>query len=155
MSSTTAPAGDHSTRRVLVLAGRGMRRVSFHLALTGVIVVVAMLVGVLPVATWIRQSDEIARSESVLANVRRSTAELKTRIAALRTDDEVSRIAREQLGMVPEGREAYAITNLRPGENAISEPPRVDTDPLDGARAEPAPRQSAWRELLDAATFWD
>lgn len=160
MPSTTVTmptaAGDVAgSRRAMAATGRGLRRVAFHLVLGVALVVVAMLVGLLPMGTWFRQSAEISRSEAVLANVERDTAALKARATALQTDDEVSRIAREQLGMVPAGREAYAITNLRPGLDAISEPPRLAADPLDGAAAEPAPRRSGWRELLDAATFWD
>jgi hypothetical protein len=140
---------------VLSGLGRGLRRAGFHLALGATVVLAAVAVGLLPVGTWLDQGDEIARSETVLHSVERSTAELSARAEALRTDEEVSRIAREELGMVPAGREAYAITNLRPGRDAISEPPRIDTDPLEGADAAPAPRRSLWRSALDVATFWD
>ncbi len=127
---------------------------AFHLVLSAAFVVAAVFVGLLPVATWLRQGEEIQRSQTVLERIERSTAEQTSRAERLQTDEEVSRIAREQLGMVPSGSEAYAITNLRPGQDAISEPPRIDTDPLDGAD-QPAPPRSTWRTLLDAATFWD
>lgn len=153
-----AGAGDRTAVApdgVLSALGRGLRRAGFHLALGAAVVLAAVAVGLLPVGTWLDQGDEIARSETVLRSIERSTAELTARAEALQTDEEVSRIAREQLGMVPAGREAYAITNLRPGRDAISEPPRIDSDPLEGADAVPAPRRSLWRAALDAAAFWD
>jgi cell division protein FtsB len=118
-------------------------------------IVVAVLAGVVPVATWVHQENELDTSRRSLAYVTSQNKQLTERAALLQTDEAVARVAREQLGMVPAGKEAYAITNLRPGLDAISERPILDKETLDAPALTVAPRRSAWRQLVDAARFWD
>lgn len=65
--------------------------------------------GVFPTRAFLAQRQAIAAAEEELATIERANAELEERIAALGTDAEVERIAREQYNLVFPGEEAYAL----------------------------------------------
>jgi len=62
-----------------------------------------------PVRNWLDQRDEIAELEARLAEAQASNEALQSDIELLRTDAEIERIARRDLGLVYPGEEAYAI----------------------------------------------
>ena len=78
-----------------------------------------LFVGVFPTRAHLAQRRDIAAAEAELARVEAENAELAARVAALGTDAEVERLAREQFGFVFRGEEAYAILPAPP------EPPPV------------------------------
>ena len=90
-------------------AARRVLRALIILAVTGVAVAVTWTWGVNPVQNWFAQRDEITQLEARLAEVRASNAALQAEIEQLRTDAEIERIARRDLGLVYPGEEAYAI----------------------------------------------
>jgi cell division protein FtsB len=135
--------------------GRGVRRFAFHLAFAGIVVLGLTLMGVLPISDYRQQGAEIARNEAKLASIQAQNQELIAQKVRLGTDAEVERLAREQLGMVPAGKEAFAIPDLRPGKDAISEAPRPAPETVEAPPEAPVKRRSALRELFDTVAFWN
>jgi cell division protein FtsL len=111
--------------------------------------------GVLPISDFRQQGAEIARNEAKLASIRAQNQELSAQKTRLATDAEIERLAREQLGMVPAGKEAFAIPDLRPGKDAISEAPRPAPETVEAPPEAPVKRRSAVRELIDTISFWN
>ena len=70
---------------------------------------VALFVGVFPTRAFLAQRDAIASAEEELRGVEATNAELEDRVAALGTDAEIERLAREQYNLVYPGEEAYAV----------------------------------------------
>ena len=88
---------------------RRVLRALVILAVSGVAVAVTWTWGVNPVRNWFAQRDEITQLEARLVEVQASNAALQADIELLRTDAEIERIARRDLGLVYPGEEAYAI----------------------------------------------
>ena len=79
-------------------------------ALVVSIAAIALLfVGVFPTRAFVAQRDELAAAESELAGIEATNAQLEERVAALGTDAEIERLAREQYNLVFPGEEAYAL----------------------------------------------
>jgi cell division protein FtsB len=86
------------------------RRSRVLVALAVSIVAVGVLfVGIFPTRAFVAQRQAIAAAEEELDVLEAGNAELEDRVAALGTDAEIERLAREQYGLVFPGEEAYAI----------------------------------------------
>ena len=93
----TPPAKIRARRRALVLA-------------TGTVVFVGVLFFALfPTRTWWQQRQETAAAEAELADARAELAEVQAEQERLRDDEEIRRRAKEELGYVEPGEEAYNI----------------------------------------------
>ena len=90
-------------------AARLLVRALVIVSLSAVVLATTWTWGVNPVRNWLDQRDEIARMEARLAEVQASNAALQADIELLRTDAEIERIARRDLGLIYPGEEAYAI----------------------------------------------
>lgn len=88
-------------------------------ALVGTLLVVLLLSGLYPIRQYFSQKNELKKLSAEEAQLQQrisALAELKSRLL---TDDEIERIAREELGMVRPGEVAFAIV---PGAEAGSAP---------------------------------
>ncbi len=88
--------------------GRGVRRMLWPLAFTAILVGVATL-GAYPARTYMEKKQDVAAAEARLAELQDANAKATDHIAALNTDAEIERIAREQYGYVRKGEEAYHV----------------------------------------------
>ncbi|HYI62855.1 MAG TPA: septum formation initiator family protein [Acidimicrobiales bacterium] len=92
------------------------------------VLMLVLLVGVFPTRQWWAQRDELGQRREELARQQDESEQLEQRIATLRTEEEVERLAREEFGMVRPGEEAYQI--LPPPVAPVDLP---DTWPFTGA----------------------
>jgi cell division protein FtsB len=81
-----------------------MVQVVMAVAVLGVLVF-----GVFPTRTYLAQQDATNRAEERLAVLRTETAELEARAAALDSDEEIERLARDDHGLVMPGEESYIV----------------------------------------------
>ncbi|CAN5150019.1 hypothetical protein BH18ACT4_BH18ACT4_05140 [soil metagenome] len=72
-------------------------------------VVGLLVVGVLPTRTFIAQRASLTRAEESLRVLSDQNRRMEVRVAALNTDAEVERLAREQFNLVRPGELSYAI----------------------------------------------
>ena len=103
-------------------------------AVVGTLLVVLLLSALYPIRQYFTQKTELknlSTEEVLLAQRIEELTELKSRLL---TNDEIERIAREELGMVRPGEVAFAIV---PGGDAGKA--GAPTAPSVGAGAEPAP----------------
>lgn len=82
--------------------------------LVSIVAVLVLFGGVFPTRAFLAQREAIAAAEDELAAVEAANAELEERVAALGTDAEVERIAREQYNLTFPGEEAFAILPAPP-----------------------------------------
>src|SRR4051794_2943641 len=85
--------------------------------LVAVVLISLLFVAVFPTRTWLAQRQETASATEQLQVLTKENSKLATRVKALRSDDEIERLAREQYNLVKPGEEAYA---LLPGPGASS-----------------------------------
>lgn len=85
------------------------RRIVVPLTLTVLTLVAVFFFLVSPARTWLDQRSQLVELEGRLDEVGATNEELEARIAALQTDAEIARIAREQYNLVRPGDEAYVI----------------------------------------------
>ncbi|MDE0194403.1 MAG: septum formation initiator family protein [bacterium] len=90
-------------------AARRLLRALVIVSLSAMVLAATWTWGVNPVRNWLDQRDEIAELEARLAEAQASNEALQSDIELLRTDAEIERIARRDLGLVYPGEEAYAI----------------------------------------------
>ena len=103
--SAPSRAASTDVRRPLV---RGVTRLLVPAVL--VVLTVAMLaVGALPTRTWLDQRSTAAAAERRLAELDAANADAEARAAALQSDQEIERMAREQYGYARVGEEVYGI----------------------------------------------
>ncbi|MEX2556915.1 MAG: septum formation initiator family protein [Actinomycetota bacterium] len=117
-------------------------------AVVGTLLVVLLLSALYPIRQYFAQKTELknlAAEEILLAQRIDELTELKSRLL---TDDEIERIAREELGMVRPGEIAFAIV---PGADAAKKaaPPLPS---VDAAKAEPAWYDRWWDAVVDSMT---
>ena len=86
-----------------------MRARRLWILLASVVLVAALFLFVFPTRTYLAQRDSLAGAEERLDVLQRENELLEQRIAVLKTDAEVERIAREQYNLVRPGEEAYAV----------------------------------------------
>ena len=84
-----------------------MRRV--WIALATVVFVAALFLFVFPTRTYLAQRESLAGAEERLEVLQRENQRLEQRIAVLRTDAEIEKIAREEYNLVRPGEEAFAV----------------------------------------------
>jgi len=107
------------------------------------VVALAMVTNVVPFRQLVEQRQQVAAAQARLAELERQNDLLRGQVAALSTPLEIERIARERLGLVREGEEAYVV--LEPAETATVFP-EDDLDPP----AEPTSPQRPWYQRV-----WD
>lgn len=96
-----------------------VRRPLMLLAPAAILVVaLALATNVLPLRQIVDQRREIAETTARLEAMMAENAMLDSQVAALETPVEVERLAREQLGYVRPGEEAYVVMDPTPGEAA-------------------------------------
>lgn len=94
------------------------------------VVALALLTNVLPFRDIVRQRQEIAAARSYLAELEAANAQLEERIEALQTPLEIERLARERLGYVRPGEEAFVV--IDPGVDdspEVAAPTAGEEDP--------------------------
>jgi cell division protein FtsB len=106
------------------------------------VLALALATNVLPLRQIIAQRQEITETQSRLDSLDASNAELERRAEALETPLEIERLAREELGYIRPGEEAFVVITPRADDAA---PATVDM-----AAAEPLPADRAWYQRL-----WD
>ncbi len=124
-------------------AGAGSRLRLRRLFIASLVVAGILFTFANPARTWFDQRQEIAAARERNLVLDEQSRELRARVATLRTDDEIERIAREEYGLVKPGEEAFGILPA-PG----SGPPKPEAEP-------PPPPRSAWRAAWDTLTFWE
>lgn len=132
-------------RRVLTRLGGGLAVV-----LAGILGL--SLVGVLPVKAIVAQHGDLSDASARLRILEERNANLQRRAKLLRTDAEITRLAREQFGMVADGGRLYVIPGSHTSDPTL-------TDDASGASLQGAPaagrnRPGFFRSLLDALAFW-
>jgi cell division protein FtsB len=117
-SGTESPRNPRHTRR------RQRRRARSRTArlvgraawpvLSTVLLLAVLVLTVFPTRTFLAQRNSIERTEEQLAVLRAANGELSGRIAALSTDAEIERLAREQYNLVKPGERAFAVLPAPP-----------------------------------------
>jgi cell division protein FtsB len=99
-----------------------------------------MAAGVLPVQQYLERENQVDAARAQLAELEERNAELADDAAALASDQEIERIAREQYGFVKPGEVGYVV---------------ITPDPVvvDRTAPEPAPAVEEPRSLLQR--IWD
>ena len=93
--------------------------------LVAMVLVGVLFVAVFPTRTWLGQRHESAAATHQLQVLDSENAKLAARVKALKSDDEIERLAREQYNLVKPGEEAYA---LLPGPSAATSPKATTDD---------------------------
>jgi cell division protein FtsB len=97
------------------------RRLTWPL-LASVTIVGLLFIGVYPARTYLAQRSSLGRATNQLAVLQAQNDKLAERVAALDTDAEIERLARERYNLVRPGEEAYAILP--------APPPPIDVPPV-------------------------
>jgi cell division protein FtsB len=106
-------------------------------------------IGVLPVRTYFAQKHELAATQDRIEMLESRNRALQQRIALLRTDHEVARIARQQYGLVREGETLTVIAGL--GDPTIGDGSQaVRAVPA----AEPGVAPGVFETIIQALQFW-
>ena len=117
-------------------------------AVVGTLLVVLLLSALYPIRQYFTQKTELKKlnAEEVLLSQRiDELTELKSRLL---TDDEIERIAREELGMVRPGEIAFAIV---PGADSSAKKGAPTVPSVNAAAAKPA--SPAWYDRWWDAVF--
>jgi cell division protein FtsB len=101
--------------------------------------------GILPFRQLVAQQHQIDRAGSQLEALTNENERLENEIAALQTDGEVERIARDQYGLVRPGEVGYVVV-APPGASGS-----IDTS----TEAVPVESRSWWERLWDFVTGGD
>ena len=118
-------------------------------AVIGTLIVVLMLSALYPIRQYFSQKTQLANltvEEAQLAQRVERLTELKSRLL---TDDEVERIAREELGMVRPGEVAFAVV---PGGESGSDPGIPSIVVSKPQRTEPAWYERWWDAVVSSVT---
>ena len=113
-----------------------------------------IFLGVIPVRAYVNQQRELASTSGRLQQLNARNGLLRERVKVLKTDREVTRIAREQFGLVRPGEKLVLISGLRPETSTFG-----GQDP-DAAVVQPVPPAATTKELnvmrvlMDAVAFW-
>ena len=124
---------------------RGGRLLTGLLALAAVVVVITAA-GIFPFRQMIADRRSVALAEEKLSALRAENAHLEDQVAALQTDEEVERLAREQFGLVRPGEIAYVVV-APPGEEEAAAVPEPTLEESGG--------QPWWRDVWDFLTGGD
>ena len=88
---------------------RAMVRRAVWPLLSTLVLVAVLFVAVFPTRTWLAQRGDRDTAARQLSVLRAQNAVLEQRVAALRTDAEIERLARKEYHLVRPGEEAYAV----------------------------------------------
>jgi len=122
------------------------RRLPGWLALAALVVVVLTAAGIFPFRQIIADRRSVSLAQEKLLALREENGRLEEEVAALSSDVEVERLAREQFGLVMPGEIAYVV---------------VSPEGEEGPQAEPEPtldrpgEQPWWRDLWNFLTGGD
>jgi len=106
-------------------------RVAPVLAIVLLVALAFTVSGVFPFRQLIQQRRQIEATQQHLEQLTEQNEQLAADLAALDTDAEIERIAREQYGLVRPGETAYIVVQPTPGdatEDATEEPDVVETE---------------------------
>lgn len=106
----------------------------------------AFLTQVVPYRQILESQRRVESAQIQLQNLQDENEVLSADVAALQTDEEVERLAREKLGYVKPGETAYVV--LDPPEDDGAPPPAVNTEPV-------VPRRTWVEQLWDFVTGGD
>jgi cell division protein FtsB len=110
MRSPPVPDVRRLAHRVVGVFHRGERGWGRVWLVSAVVVVVAVLfVGVFPTRTFLNQRAAVARAEEQLRVLDAENERLDERVDALKTSEEVERLAREQFELVMPGERPYVV----------------------------------------------
>ena len=115
--------------------------------LVAVVLIGLLFVAVFPTRTWLSQRQETAAATEQLQVLTKENTKLTARVKALRSDDEIERLAREQYNLVKPGEEAYA---LLPGPSSAT----TTTVPPDAERADHDSERSLPGKVWHFLTGW-
>ena len=118
-------------------------------AVIGTLIVVLMLSALYPIRQYFSQKTQLVNltaEEAQLAQRIEQLTEVKSRLL---TDDEIERIAREELGMVRPGEVAFAVV---PGGESRSDPEIPSIVVSKPQRAEPAWYERWWDAVVSSMT---
>jgi cell division protein FtsB len=121
------------------LGGRRRQRKSPFVAVLLLVALAITLAGIFPFRQMIAQERQVDQTQAQLDALVEESRSLEERVASLRTDAEVERLAREQYGLVEPGETGYIV-----------ESPTVPAVP---APVSPAAEVPDERSLLQR--FWD
>lgn len=100
--------------------------------------VIATVLGVLilsalyPLRQYASQDEHVGSMVAQVRSMDRKIADLRREQKALSSDDEVERIAREELGMVRPGEVAFAVVGSQAPESSAHVAPKVAPAPKSG-----------------------
>lgn len=95
------------------------RTTTLLLVAAGLAVVAALATNVVPVSQILAQRAEVTEARSELARIEAENAVLAARVEDLQSPAEVERIARERLGYVRPGEEAYVVVDPTGPESTV------------------------------------
>ena len=105
-----------------------------HAAALGLIVVALLVSSLYPARTLVSKRHRVEALRNESAALDRKIAELRQRRDALQTDEEVERIAREELGMIRPGETAFALVPPKQAPRAGTvAAPIPESPPAEGA----------------------
>jgi cell division protein FtsB len=122
------------------------RSLSGVLALAALVAVVVTSAGIFPFRQIIADRRTVSLAQEKLLALRAENGRLDEEVAALASDAEVERLAREQFGLVRPGEIAYVVVSPE-GEEAPEPEPEATLDR--------AGEQPWWRDLWDFLTGSD
>jgi cell division protein FtsB len=103
---------------------RVRRRRALLAATLGVLVLVGLLFAFgYPTRTFLQQRSQISATQKQLVDLQRATAALSRQSQQLRGDAAVTRIAREQYGLVRPGEVPYVLVPAAPTTTPTTTPP--------------------------------
>ncbi|MHB1533755.1 MAG: FtsB family cell division protein [Acidimicrobiales bacterium] len=86
--------------------------------LAGLTLVGVIFLFVLPGRTLLSQQHTIARTSAQISMLTHENAQLRARVAQLRSDTQIEQIARQEYGLVMPGQQAYVIVPSKAGSSA-------------------------------------
>lgn len=110
-----------------------------------VVLIGVLFVAVFPTRTWLAQKNETASAVRQLQILDEQNTKLASRVEALKSDDEIERLAREQYNLVKPGEEAYALLPA-PGSSTTEAAPAPEAKAPKSERSVPS---KVWHFLTD------
>jgi cell division protein FtsB len=126
---------------------QGRRRLPGLLAVAALVGVVVTAAGIFPFRQIIGQEKAVGLAREKLAALEEENARLAVEAAALESDAEIERLAREQFGLVMPGEIGYVVVSP-PGE--VAAPAESEVPTLDRPGEQPW-----WKDLWDYLTGRD
>lgn len=91
-----------------LVKGRG-KRLIFALIATVIVAALAASLFVLPVKSWLKQRDDLARKRNELAVLNNANAQLAADVNRLQTPDGIREAARQEVGFVGTGEQRISV----------------------------------------------